>query len=356
MAPDALTHLALSRGTLDRAAHRRTDPELLARLLTDPTTRVVTVSSDARMEVASAHADTSAGPSASAPAAATPPGTDAVAESGPGNRNRGLALRPPTPVDLARLAFFLGEEAPADRALGGNPTAYVAVVGEAPPDDVPAAERWLSLRTAGLELGDRDAGIFTTAQALMFWHASHPFCPRCGSPTTPALAGWTRRCDNDGSEHYPRTDPAVIMAVVDADDRLLLGRSPAWPEGRFSVLAGFVEPGESFEAAVAREVAEEVGVAVTDVTYLGNQPWPFPASGMIGFRARALDTEITLDPTEMAEARWVSREDYIASLRSGELKTPSGISIAQRIIELWLGRTVTEAIHAGGGSATAVHW
>ena len=336
MAPDALTHLALSRGTLDRAAHRRAVPELMNRLLRDPATRVVTVTRDARMEVLG-RVDES---------------TDASSDAA----GTYLVQRSPVEADLDLLAFFLGEETSVVGAAGGDPTAYVVVVGEAPGDDDPAAGRWQSLRAAGLDLGARDAGIFTTAQALMFWHAAHPFCPRCGSPTAPALSGWTRRCERDGSEHYPRTDPAVIMAVIDADDRLLLGRSPAWPEGRFSVLAGFVEPGESFEAAVAREVGEEVGIAVTDVTYLGNQPWPFPASGMIGFRARALGTEITVDPVEIAEARWVSREDYVAQLRSGELKTPSGISIAQRIIEHWLGQTVTEAIESGGGSAAAVHW
>ena len=124
-----------------------------------------------------------------------------------------------------------------------------------------------------------------------------------------------RRCEREGSEHYPRTDPAVIMSVVDPDDRLLLGRGAHWPEGRFSVLAGFVEPGESFEAAVAREVAEEVGITVDGARYLGNQPWPFPSSVMIGFAATTRETELTIDPVEMAEARWVSREEYRDLLR-----------------------------------------
>ena len=118
-----------------------------------------------------------------------------------------------------------------------------------------------------------------------------------------------RRCTNDGSEHYPRTDPAVIMSVVDADDRLLLARGPQWGEARYSVLAGFVEPGESLEAAVAREVREEVGVAVEDVRYLGNQPWPFPCSLMVGFTATAKDTTFRLDEDEIVEAIWVSREE-----------------------------------------------
>ena len=166
-----------------------------------------------------------------------------------------------------------------------------------------------------MDLSDRDAGIFTTAQALANWHAAHQFCPRCGAPTEPEQAGWIRRCTRDSSEHYPRTDPAVIMAVVDDDDRLLLGRNAQWPEGRFSVLAGFVEPGESFEAAVAREVEEEVGIEVTDVTYLGNQPWPFPSSDMVGFRARAITTSLHPDTVEMAEARWFTRNEYRKALQ-----------------------------------------
>ena len=198
----------------------------------------------------------------------------------------------------------------------------------------------MGLRAVGSELSDRDAGIFTTTLALANWHARNTHCPRCGALTEPVNAGWVRRCTAEGSEHYPRTDPAVIMAVVDPDDRLLLGRSPLWPEGRFSVLAGFVEPGESFEAAVAREVMEEVGVVVDQARYLGNQPWPFPASVMIGFIATAHDPTLRLDPVEMAEARWVTREEYMAALRAEEIRTPSGISIAKRLIEHWLGASV----------------
>lgn len=307
-APDVLTRLALSRGTLDRAGHRRRDPDLVTHLLADPATRVAMIVGE----------------------------TMEVLEDGMAPTGHSLGLRSPVPADADRLAVFLGEE-----WTDGEQTAYLAVVGE--PTDAGVGE-WQTLRAAGLHLGDRDAGIFTTAQALANWHATHPFCPRCGAPTTPELSGWTRRCQREGSEHYPRTDPAVIMAVVDDDDRLLLGRGAQWPEGRFSVLAGFVEPGESLEAAVAREVAEEVGIEVTDVAYLGNQPWPFPSSDMIGFRARALGTELTLDPAEIAEARWVTRESYVEALHAGWLRTPSGISIAQRIIEQWLGGTIEDAL------------
>ena len=300
-----LGDLPLSRGSLDRAAHRRAVPDLVAKLLADPATRVAVI----------------------------------VAESMEVLPDGALALRPPAPDDRHRLAFFLGEEAPTEPGSGTERVAYLAVVGD--PTEI-GHDDWQTLRNAGVDLSDRDAGIFTTAQALANWHGAHQFCPRCGAPTEPEQAGWIRRCTRDRSEHYPRTDPAVIMAVVDDDDRLLLGRNAQWPEGRFSVLAGFVEPGESFEAAVAREVEEEVGIQVTDVTYLGNQPWPFPSSDMVGFRARATTTSLHPDTVEMAEARWFTRDEYRKALQDKEIRTPSGISIAQRLIEHWLGHRIAE--------------
>jgi NAD+ diphosphatase len=148
----------------------------------------------------------------------------------------------------------------------------------------------------------------------------------------------------DASEHYPRTDPAVIMSVVDAKDRLLLARSPGWPERNYSVLAGFVEPGESLETAVSREIEEEVGLHVTDVRYLGNQPWPFPSSLMVGFATRTVETELRLDPHEISDALWATRDEYRDLLRSGRLRVPTGISIAKRIIEHWLGEPVERVI------------
>jgi NAD+ diphosphatase len=251
---------------------------------------------------------------------------------------------------LATVNFYADDVAEAARwyagFLGVEP--YYSVPG---PDGTPA---YIEFRLGDYqhELGFIDrryapAGATNRGGgALANWHVAHQFCPRCGAPTEPEQAGWIRRCTRDSSEHYPRTDPAVIMAVVDDDDRLLLGRNAQWPEGRFSVLAGFVEPGESFEAAVVREVDEEVGIAVTDVTYLGNQPWPFPSSDMIGFRARATTTELRPDQVEMAEARWFTRDDYTQALRDKTIRTPSGISIAQRLIEHWLGRRVADVIGA----------
>jgi NAD+ diphosphatase len=157
---------------------------------------------------------------------------------------------------------------------------------------------------------DLQAGLLTAAIALEQWHQRHTHCPLCGTVTVEAQAGWTRTCPNDGSEHFPRTDPAVIMLVHDGADRALLGRGPQWPAGRFSTLAGFVEPGESLEAAVAREVYEEVGVRVVDIRYVASQPWPFPSSLMLGFSGRLDgDPAIRLDPTEIAEAGWFTREE-----------------------------------------------
>jgi NAD+ diphosphatase len=316
---ETLADLALSRSSLDRVADERRRPGVIDDLLDDPGTRVAEVRGD-RMHVVSPDGTTRAG-------------------------SLELVVRAPEPADRTRLALHLGRDA--------DGTAYVGVVsqeeGAAGPtggDGGPEAQGWLTLRQAGEALGRRDAGVFTTALALAHWHSTHRFCPRCGAPTEPVEAGWVRRCERDGSEHYPRTDPAVIMSVVDPDDRLLLGRGAHWPEGRFSVLAGFVEPGESFEVAVAREVSEEVGIAIDSARYLGNQPWPFPSSVMIGFAATTRQTELTIDPVEMAEARWVSRDEYRDLLRSDAIRTPSGISIAKRIIERWLGSTV-EAVVEG---------
>ncbi|MGB8380532.1 MAG: NAD(+) diphosphatase [Dermatophilaceae bacterium] len=287
-----LSGLALSRGDLDRAATARADPDLLPSALADPATRVAPVRRD------------------SMPVAA----------------RGGLALRPPVPADARRVAFFLGY------ANSGERTAYVGVIE--PGDPQPG---WSTLRQVGALLDDRDAGIFTTSLALANWHRAHGYCSRCGAATEPAQAGWVRRCGACGGEHFPRTDPAVIMSVVDDEERLLLGRGVSWPPNQYSVLAGFVEPGESFEAAVVREVLEESGVLVADVRYLGNQPWPFPTSIMVGVTARAVTTALRHDPDEMAEVRWVTRDEYAGYLRDGSIRVPGGISIARRLIERWMG-------------------
>ena len=282
--------LPLSRSTLDRAGVLRTQPEELARRWADPLTRVLDLYSGGRFVLE---------------------GDD-------------LVLRAPG-VESAQRQVFLG--------LDEADVAYFAVL----PDGSEAPSTSVTLREAGALLSARDVGLAVNAVALANWHATHIHCPRCGAPTVVVDGGHVRRCDDDGSQHYPRTDAAVIMAIVDADDRLLLGRQASWPEGRFSTLAGFVEPGESLEQAVRREVVEEVGVVVGDVDYLGSQAWPFPASLMLGFTGKALTTELHADGVEIAEAMWVGPDELVARLRDGTLGLPPAVSIARRLIEHWYG-------------------
>jgi len=235
------------------------------------------------------------------------------------------------------VRFLLGVDA------GG--VVYFGVAGSLPSADavaVPGSEvRSAGLRQAGPQLSDRDVGLMTHAVALGNWHAVHGHCPRCGAVTEPELAGHARRCVVDASEHFPRLDPAVIMLVTDPEDRCLLARNAMWPEKRVSILAGFVEPGESAEQAVAREVCEETGITVGDVRYVGSQPWPMPHSLMLGFRASATGSlEIRVDSEEIVEAHWFSRDELRAAVASGEIRLPPPPSIAHRIIGSWYGDTI----------------
>nr|WP_307848772.1 NAD(+) diphosphatase [Microbispora oryzae] len=247
-------------------------------------------------------------------------------------------------TDGAALVLMSPGEAPeGTRYLLGvddDGVPYFAVRAPLPPE---ATGEVAGLREAAVLLDDRDAGLLVYAVALEAWHDTHEFCPRCGSRTNITTSGHTRICPEDGSQHFPRVDPAVIMLVRDDADRVLLARGPRWPEGRMSVLAGFVEPGESLEHAVAREVLEEVGVVVTGPRYMGSQPWPFPRSLMLGFVARAVTTELRPDEEEIAEARWLSREELAAQVESGELRLPGQVSIARRLIETWYGSPITTA-------------
>jgi NAD+ diphosphatase len=232
--------------------------------------------------------------------------------------------------------YFLGTDE--------NGVSYFALQKGALPGRIDQSARPAGLREAGALLPERDAALMAHAVALENWQRLHRFCSRCGERTVVAAAGHIRRCPACGAEHYPRTDPAVIMLVTDEEDRALLGRQVHWPVGRFSTLAGFVEPGESIEEAVVREVYEEVGVTVGDVEYLASQPWPFPSSLMLGFTARATSSEIRVDGEEIHEARWFSRDELSAAFASGEVLPPSGISIAARLVELWFGEPLPAGV------------
>jgi NAD+ diphosphatase len=248
--------------------------------------------------------------------------------------------------DQLELVFVPPSEAPAGtRFLLGvddEDVAYFGVSGVLSAEGtVRSAEtvvKPMALRQVGAVLSDRDAGLMTHAVALAYWHDTHTHCPRCGTATVPAPAGHLTTCPADGTEHFPRLDPAVIMLVTDPDDRCLLARNAAWPQRRMSVLAGFVEPGESVEHAVAREVFEETAITVGQIRYLGSQPWPMPRSLMLGFQAVAAGGQhIVVDSEEIGEAHWFSRAELRASIDQGELAIAPTSSIARRLIEFWYG-------------------
>jgi len=300
-----LGRLALARGAVDRTAELRLDELALAAVWSNPDTRVLVVS-----------------------------------------EGRAFVVDEPDPVGpegtRTRLVTLPAYDAPeGDRYFLGRDESgymYFAVPAETLPGRLDGDARPASLREVGLLLSDRDAGLLTHAVALEHWHRSNRFCAKCGNPTEVTAAGHLRRCAHCGTEHYPRTDPAVIMAVTDPQERLLLGRGSSWDPRRFSVLAGFVEPGESLEQAVAREVAEEAALTVTSVTYLGSQPWPFPCSLMLGFRARVEDPErVRADGDELQEVRWFSRAELAAAIESGDVVPSGRISIARKLIENWFG-------------------
>lgn len=300
-----LASLALARGTVDREAHRRSDAGWLGEQWTSPNARTIVV------HQARAPLDPASTPEA--PRLLYVPATA-------------------TRVECSD-AVFLGRES-------GIPYFAVITDDEALVADVAPQARWADLRTVGAELGDTDAGLLVAAVALSHWHEAHPRCARCGTPTAMAQGGWVRVCPEDASEHYPRTDPAVIVLVRDVDDRALLGRQARWPEGWFSTLAGFVEPGESAEDAVRREVHEESGVVVDELVYLGSQPWPFPCSLMFGYHAWATSTQVNVDGTEIAEARWFSRDELASQCAAGTVALPPAVSIARRLVDRWFGRPI----------------
>jgi NADH pyrophosphatase NudC (nudix superfamily) len=382
----------LARSAVDRVSARRADADWLAATWADPATRVLVLeNARALVRFGDQESELVLVPPAEAPEGLRfllgvddaevayfgvmgPPGcleslaaTETAATS---SITRDSEHAAPEPAPEAPAEDGPPQEAPAETAGGAEAQAPAA---QAPAAEAPAAEAepgeaagaeaasaapeqqtvteqvaWLAraqpglrpadLREAAALLNDRDAGLFTHAVALANWHATHTHCPRCGTPTVTVAAGHAQRCPADGSEHFPRVDPAVIMLVTDPDDRCLLARNRRWPERRVSILAGFVEPGESAEQAVAREVGEETGITVARVRYVGSQPWPMPQSLMLGFRASAAgDLEIQVDDEEIAEAHWFSRDELRTALASREILLPPPVSIAHRLIQSWYG-------------------
>lgn len=217
-----------------------------------------------------------------------------------------------------------------------DPTVFFDAT-EQPHPALPEQARFAELRGVMARLSLLDAELAATARSILSWQRSHRFCAACGHPSEMVLAGWQRGCPDCGAQHFPRTDPVVIMLVTRGNS-VLLGRSPGWPEGMYSLLAGFLEPGETIEAAVRREVFEETGVPVGRVSYLASQPWPYPSSLMVGCRADALDTKITLDPAELDDALWATREEVLQAFAGHHpvLRPARKGSIAHFLLQNWL--------------------
>jgi NAD+ diphosphatase len=292
-AEPTLPHVALSRHAHNRLGLRRTDDAWLSERWADPTTRVLVVAGN-RLHVVEGDVEW------------LPPG-----EVPDGTR------------------VLLGQD---------RDTTYAAVLVD--PEAVPGdREEWVPLRTLLPVLAERPqvAPLLFHAIGLAEWHFATRFCPRCAGPLVPRASGHELRCTGCGRAQFPRTDPAVIMAVVHDDGSILLGRQTSWPAGRWSTLAGFCEPGETLEDAVRREVDEEVGVPVGEVTYFGNQPWPLPASLMVGFVARAQSKRIDVDGAEIEEARWFTREELREAVDSGEVFIPRSVSISSSLLADWYG-------------------
>lgn len=290
------TEIALSHRSHERLGHRRTDEAWLADQWAAPATRVVVLAG----------------------------GRFAVHERD----------------DRAEVGWLPPAE--ADQLAGGGERVLLGLRDDVVhfallPSDFRAPDDWGTLRSHGPRLPAQDQGLLVQAQALAEWHRSHLHCGGCGGTLRRGGGGYVSVCDDCGRQHFPRTDPAVIMLVLDDEDRALLGRQPTWPRGRWSTLAGFVDPGESLEDAVRREVMEEAGVAVGEVVYFGNQPWPFPSSLMVGFFARATTTAIHMDDDELESAQWFTREEIAAGAGSGELVVPGEFSISGSLLRAWYG-------------------
>lgn len=305
-------------GGLDRAAELRDDPQALQAMRENPAARAVIFWR----------------------------GKPLIAREKPASLAQ-VALDHPALAEATETPLFLGCEDGAARFAvdisGWEPGESAETVGafhdpsEQRHPDLPVGTVFAELRRVMTWLDRRDAELAATAKALLGWHETHGFCARCGEKSHIVQAGWQRKCPACDGSHFPRTDPVVIMLITHGN-AVLMGRSPGWPVGMYSLLAGFVEPGETLEAAVRREVFEEAGVRVGEVRYLSSQPWPFPASLMMGCAGQALSREIVIDPKEIEDARWVSREemmDVFAGRNAAMLPARKG-AIAHFLLQNWL--------------------
>jgi NAD+ diphosphatase len=286
--------IAFAGGTLDRADQLRVHPERLAIAWADPRARIILLD-----------------------------GLDPVPT------DEGLLADRPIPAEAA-----LADHALLGLRADGTPifVSLIVTAPSAPPSFPPRT--WQIVPS----LAPDEAALYGAARSLVDWHDRHQFCARCGAQTHPIRAGWVRQCSACSAEHFPRTDPVVIM-LAEYEGKVLMGRNPRFPPGRFSALAGFVEPGETIEEAVRREIWEEAGVRIGRVDYLMSQPWPFPSQLMIACIAQALGDQLTLDTEEIAEAIWVSGDEVRAALAGAEgarFLPPSPIAVARHMLETWL--------------------
>ncbi|MEO1001019.1 MAG: NAD(+) diphosphatase [Pseudomonadota bacterium] len=306
--------------TIDRATHIREAPERLAEALADPRARVLPVwrgkplfsVGDGGLALGWLPPD----------AAILEEATEAPAFLGL------LDGRPALAADVSAWEDPAADAAEMAKFLDGSRNSHPSL---------PEAMKFIDLRAAMADLSDADAGNAASARGLFAWHEAHRFCARCGHPSDIATGGWKRVCPACGAHHFPRTDPVVIMLILRGNS-VLLGRSPGWPEGMFSLLAGFMEPGETIEAAVRRETFEEAGIRVGPVSYLASQPWPFPSSLMLGCLGRAESEEIVLDPKELDAAIWASRERVMAAMagEDPELLPARKGAIARHLLDAWV--------------------
>jgi len=306
------SRLSLSRSRIDRDAASRKIPGFLEAVMAKDSTRVVMIWRGEALLAA-----------------------DATTR---------LDLVAPQNVPGDALLIYLGTTTEATRGIPqGTPIVAAVLTDERGPRVCSDMARWVSARTMAHALDDLDSGIVVEALAMANWHQAHLFSPVTGAPTEMDQAGWTRVDQSTGKDLFPRTDAAVIALVTDQHDRIVLGSNALWEARRYSLLAGFVEPGESLEAAVIREVFAESGLVLTNPVYVGSQPWPFPASLMVGFRADIDETSlanIRPDGTEIIDLRWFSREELLASL--DDVLLPGRPSIARAMIEDWLGDELPE--------------